>query len=226
MAKLLIADDDKSVAKLVADWLTAKDKHVVDRAIDGREALEFIEAYRYDALVLDWDMPNMTGVELCKLLRRRNNLIPVLMLTGKNLVTDKVSGLDAGADDYLTKPFEPSELSMRVRALLRRGNENVEKVLQFENLKVDVNGKAVFVGEEKLRLQPAEIVVLEFLMAHVGQRFEMQAILIRCAELGETVSESGTRSAISRIKKRLSDAGSQASILKDGKEYFIGRVSV
>ena len=223
MAKLLIADDDKGVAKVVVDWLSMHDKHVVDRAVDGREALDFIETYSYDALVLDWDMPIMTGVQLCQLLRKRNNLIPILILTGKNQLDDKINGLDAGADDYLTKPFDPSELSIRVRALLRRVNEKKSETYQCENLKLDRTAKAVFIDESELRLQPAEFVVLEFLMAHAGQKFTMDAILFRCAELGETVSESGTRSAISRMRKRLDEAGSHVSILKEGREYLLAK---
>jgi len=222
MAKLLIADDDNRVLKMVVDWLTVHDKHVVDQAADGSEALAFVETYQYDALILDWEMPVMTGVQLCQLLRTRNNRIPVLMLTGKNQLDDKVCGLDSGADDYLTKPFEPSELSIRIRALLRRLAQKAAEAFECQNLKLDVTSKTVHVDDVELRLQPAEFVVLEFLMAHAGQRFAMEAILSRCAELGEEISESGTRSAMSRIRKRLADAGCRVSILKDGREYFVG----
>ena len=222
MAKLLIADDDKRVLKMVVDWLSINDKHVVDQALVGSEALGFIETYLYDALILDWEMPKMSGVQLCQLLRKQKNFIPVLMLTGKNQLDDKICGLDSGADDYLTKPFEPSELSIRIRALLRRTAEKDSKIFECENLKLDVASKLVSVDGTEIRLQPAEFVVLEFLISHAGQKFGMEAILSRCAELSEEISESGTRSAMSRIRKRLSEAGCRVSILKDGREYFIG----
>ena len=104
---------------MVCDWLKFE-HYMVESANNGREGLEKLQAFDYDAVILDWELPEMTGIEVCRGYRSKGGQAPILMLTGKDTLGDKESGFDAGADDYLTKPFHMKELSMRLRALLRR----------------------------------------------------------------------------------------------------------
>lgn len=221
MAKILVADDDRGLNKVVTDWLSNVDHHTVDQAFDGLEAKSFLDSYEYELLVLDYEMPGMTGIKLCESLRSNRIFTPILMLTGKSSVTDKTDGLDAGADDYLTKPFDPDELSARVRALLRRRfaeNTNIvigDLVIDCQSCKVSANG-------HDLKLQPAEYRVLIFLCANAKQRFTIEAIQERCGQQNkETLSECGIRSSISRIRAKLREANSIVALLKEEQEFFI-----
>src|SRR5581483_4128673 len=109
---------------MVKDWLTFE-HHMVETADNGKDGLEKLQYYQYDVIVLDWELPEMTGIEICKQFRSAGGKTPVLMLTGKGTIVDKETGFDAGADDYLTKPFHMKELSVRLRALLRRAGGNL-----------------------------------------------------------------------------------------------------
>src|SRR5690349_887640 len=119
MSKILIIDDDKPLASVLGDWLRV-DNHVVDLVHDGLEGVSRLEFYPYDLIILDINMPGMNGIQVCTEYRANGGKAPILMLTGRNETEQKMEGLDSGADDYLTKPFEMRELSARVRALLRR----------------------------------------------------------------------------------------------------------
>src|SRR5258706_1536641 len=136
MPKILIVEDNTELADNVREWLLGE-QYVVDCCADGVEALAYLDAYEYDAVVLDWTLPKMSGIEVCKQYRAQGGTTPVIMLTGRRTVDDKESGLDAGADDYLTKPFEVRELSARIRALLRRAAKVSGNVLKAGNLELD-----------------------------------------------------------------------------------------
>ncbi|MBX9722500.1 MAG: response regulator, partial [Candidatus Obscuribacterales bacterium] len=117
MAKLLLVEDDTDLSGRVNEWLCFE-QHAVECVFDGMEATERLKFYQYELVILDWDLPKKTGIDVCKEFRARGGLTPILMLTGKGNINDKEIGLDAGADDYLTKPFHLKELSARIRALL------------------------------------------------------------------------------------------------------------
>src|SRR5580704_6094107 len=119
MARILLVEDDTDLAQRVVKWLTME-RHSVEHVSNGRDALEFLEQRSYDIIVLDWQLPEVQGIDILKRYRATGGSSPILMLTGKADMADKESGLDAGADDYLTKPFHPRELSARLRALGRR----------------------------------------------------------------------------------------------------------
>src|SRR5215471_17746568 len=119
MAKILVVEDDLELSGVIGDWLAAEN-HSVDIVHNGQEARDRLKHYNYDMAILDWQLPVITGVELCKGYRASGGTMPILMLTGLRAVENRIEGLDAGADDYLMKPFELSELSARMRALLRR----------------------------------------------------------------------------------------------------------
>lgn len=119
MAKILIVEDEPDLSEPVRAFLT-HEHHLVEVVADGLEAMERLRFYKYDVIILDWMLPGMQGVEVCKSFRDAGGTTPILMLTSRRQTTDKIMGLDAGADDYLTKPFDVHEVSARVRALLRR----------------------------------------------------------------------------------------------------------
>src|SRR5262249_30934512 len=119
MAKILVVEDDLELSGVIGDWLVA-DNHSVDIVHNGQEARDRLKQYNYDMTITDWQLPLVTGIELCNGYRASGGTMPILMLTGQRTVENRIEGLDAGADDYLMKPFELSELSARVRALLRR----------------------------------------------------------------------------------------------------------
>lgn len=119
MAKILIIEDDVELANKVKDWLVFE-KYTVDVAHNGADANHFLAAYQYDVIILDWSLPDGTGLDICKSFRSKGGVTPILFLTGKDSIESKELGLDSGADDYVTKPFHVKELGARVRALIRR----------------------------------------------------------------------------------------------------------
>ncbi len=141
----------------------------VEAAGDGRKALELIEQQSFDLIILDWNLPRLDGLELLRLLRARGTTTPVLMLTVRDAVGDRVAGLETGADDYLTKPFAFAELLARSRALLRRSVLGAGPPLQFEDLRLDVRARVAHVGKREVPLSPREVDILEYLLRNQGQ---------------------------------------------------------
>jgi two-component system response regulator MprA len=169
-ARILVVDDEPPVRQALARAL-ALDRYETILAADAREALELLKVDGFDAIVLDILMPGMSGLELCRELRDKGDRTPVLMLTARDAVDDRVAGLDAGADDYLSKPFALRELMARVRALLRRGTPDGEmsERLQYADLTLDPRGYEVRRGKRELFLTRTEFRLLELFMRHPRQ---------------------------------------------------------
>jgi two-component system response regulator MprA len=169
--RILVVDDDRAVRDSLRRSL-AFNGYDVDTAADGSEALDRVGAIRPDALVLDVMMPRVGGLETCRRLRADGDDVPILVLTARDSVADRVAGLDAGADDYLVKPFDLEELLARLRALLRRsqtgsrGDGNGETALAFADLRLDPATREVTRGARALRLTRTEFALLELLMRH------------------------------------------------------------
>ena len=142
MPKVLIVEDDQILAGNIKEWLQSE-KFSVDIAADGEQALHELRFYNYDVVVLDWMLPSISGLEICKEVRRHANSIPILMLTGKSDINEKETGLDAGADDYLTKPFHMRELTARLRALLRRQPHLVSSSMELDDIVLDLTNRRV-----------------------------------------------------------------------------------
>jgi two-component system OmpR family response regulator len=166
--RVLIVEDELKMASLVRRGL-AEEGHAADIAGTGDDALWMAEAHPYDAIVLDVMLPGISGFETCRKLRNAGIWTPVLMLTARDGVGDRVAGLDAGADDYLTKPFSFAELFARLRALVRRGGVERPTELVVDDLRLDPATRRVWRGEVEIRLSPKEFALLETFMRRPGQ---------------------------------------------------------
>lgn len=161
--RLLLAEDEKSLSKALTAILV-RNHYAVDQVYDGQAALDYLQADNYDGVILDIMMPKLDGISVLKELRRRGNLIPVLLLTAKSEVDDKVLGLDAGANDYLTKPFHSQELLARIRAMTRVQAAQSNSTLQFGNVTLDRATFEVSSSTGSFRLANKEFQLLELLM--------------------------------------------------------------
>ncbi len=177
MEKVLIVDDDERLLKMLQRTL-AYEGFDVSTAMDGEAALLLIYAVRPDVVILDWMLPKLDGVEVLRAVRMEKNEVPILMLTARDTVQDRVEGLDRGADDYLVKPFASPELLARVRALLRRaGGAESQETLAFSDLCLDLVAREVRRGSRLLSLTPTEFDLLLLLLRHPRQVLERKQIL-------------------------------------------------
>jgi two-component system OmpR family response regulator len=165
--RILLVEDEARVASFIRKGLEEA-LYIVDVACDGTEALDIALATEHDLIILDVRLPMRDGISVCRELRAQRNMTPILMLTARDTVDDRVRGLDAGADDYLVKPFEFGELVARVRALLRRGQPERPTVLTIGDLEVDPAARTVSRGGVVVQLTAREFAVLEFLVRHAG----------------------------------------------------------
>lgn len=163
--RILLAEDERKLSNNIKVSLTEQG-FAVDQAFDGEESLYLAESESYDVLVLDLMLPKIDGIKVCQKIRNKQNDVPILMLTAKSRLEDKVMGLDAGADDYLTKPFEIAELKSRINALLRRSHKQVETVIKIDDLVIDPTKHTVLRAKKRIELTPKEFAILEFLARH------------------------------------------------------------
>ena len=161
--RVLVAEDDEGLRSVLERGLR-ENGYAVDTAGDGEQALRYLDTYEYEVAILDWRMPKLSGLEVIRRLRLRGAALPVLMLTARDAASDRVAGLDEGADDYLVKPFDFSELLARVRALQRRGEAMQSLVINVGGLQLDTVTREVSVGSLRPRLTATELSLLEILM--------------------------------------------------------------
>lgn len=163
--RILLVEDEQKLSDNIKQGLTEQG-FAVDQSFDGEDGLFLAETENYDVIVLDLMLPKMDGVTVCKNIRQKGKNTPILMLTAKSQLEDKVEGLDAGADDYLTKPFEFAELKSRIQALLRRSHQQTESVIKIDDLVVDPLKHLVTKGGKEIELTPKEFAILEFMARH------------------------------------------------------------
>jgi two-component system, OmpR family, response regulator len=163
--RILIVEDEPELAGLLARGLS-EEGHAVDLADRGEDAFDWLEVAEYDALILDIMLPGIDGLAVCRELRRRHVSVPILLLTALDGIRDRVTGLDAGADDYLVKPFALAELLVRLRALSRRPAESLDPVLEYADLRLDPANRRVWRGDRTIALSTKEFRVLEYLLRH------------------------------------------------------------
>lgn len=174
--RILLVEDEPKVAGLVERGLTAE-RYAVDVSSNGREGWELAEAYPYDLIILDLMLPQMEGKEVLQRVRKKNDCVPVLVLTARDSVEDKVRLFDLGADDYLTKPFAFAELLVRVKALLRRGPVNRSSTLRVGDLELDRLTQQVKRGGKRIELTTKEYQLLEYLMQNPGRVMSRNMII-------------------------------------------------
>lgn len=211
MAKILIVEDEKDLALLIANWLR-RDHHLVESVYDGGEALHYMLINKYDLIILDLMLPGASGLEICNQFRRARHTTPVLMLTAKDSIDEKELGFDAGADDYLTKPFHLKELAVRVRALLRRGATQPTNCITIKDIEIDPVDYRVTKSGQEIHLLPQEFRLLEFFARHPNQVFSADELLARVWESDTPAMLDTVRGHIKRIRKKIDTPG-EASLI-------------
>ncbi len=209
--KLLIAEDEQDLAEALTAFFE-KNQFTVDAVPDGQEAYTYASSGGYDAVILDVMMPKLNGVEVLRRLRAEGFSAPVMMLTAKAEKDDRVEGFDAGADDYLPKPFAPDELLSRVRALLRRAEAYTPTVLRFGGLTLDCSAGLLSCGTESVRLSGREFQVMELLMRSPRQLFSADKIMERVWGWDSDAEISVVWVHISNLRKKMKAIGSSASV--------------
>ncbi|MBP6744266.1 response regulator transcription factor [bacterium] len=213
MPQILFVEDDKDLSAVVNEWLTA-DGYTVEVAHDGLTGWEFLRQYNYDVVILDWNLPGLSGPAMCGRYRAAGGVAPVIMLTAKSQITEKVEGFDSGVDDYLTKPFNLKELSARLRALLRRPQAVVTNVITNGYLELDVVKRRITKGGVEIHLLPRDFELLEFMMRHLDEVFSSEALLQRIWGSDAEATSDALRTSIKRLRQKLdvSDSDAQSFI--------------
>jgi DNA-binding response OmpR family regulator/HPt (histidine-containing phosphotransfer) domain-containing protein len=211
--KILVVEDDLLVADALFGMLS-RHNYAVEIAHDGQAGLDCIEAFNYDLLLLDVILPKLDGISLCRHVRSRGYLMPILLLTSKDSKHDRAVGLDAGADDYVVKPFDPEELSARIRALLRRGNDNSQPILTWKGLSLDPRNCEVTYQHQILSLTPKEYALLELFLRHSQRLFSCGSILEHLWSYEETPSEEAVRTHIKGLRHKLKAVGAPHDLVE------------
>jgi DNA-binding response OmpR family regulator len=207
VAKILLVEDDLQMREFIQACLVS-DRHVVDLAETGREALLYLENREYDVIVLDWTLPDIAGLEVCKQYRHDRGNAFILMLTAKDKSTSKAMALDSGADDYLVKPCDSVELLARVRALLRRPRQIAERSLTVGGIALNTDTLEVLSNGRKVVLTPKEADILALLMRNANKYLTAESIFTRLWQSDSSTASSETiRTHIKELRRKLADQG-------------------
>ncbi len=209
--RLLLAEDEKELSNALVTILK-HNNYSVDAVYDGLEALDYLKAENYDGAILDIMMPKMDGLTVLKKLRESGSDLPVLMLTAKSEIDDKVAGLDSGADDYLTKPFATKELLARIRSMTRRQSELTDNVLRYGNLKLDRSAFELSADLGKFRLANKEFQMMEMLMMNPKVLISTDRFMEKIWGYDSEAEINVVWVYISYLRKKLSAIGSNAVI--------------
>ena len=209
--RILLAEDEVSIARALKLMLE-KNQYTVDLVHNGAEALDFIRSVPYDALVLDIMMPKMNGIEVLTAVRKMGIKTPALFLTAKGEVEDRVAGLDAGADDYLPKPFATSEFLARVRALVRRSTAYVPAALSFGSVELDCNQYILRTSSGELRLNNKEYQLMELFMRNPRQVFSTTLLMDKVWELGSESEVDVVWTYIGFLRRKLKQLNADIEI--------------
>ncbi len=202
MSKILIVEDDESIANVVKDALSGS-KYTVDMVYRGADARAYLTSITYDLIIFDWELPDCTGIQLCNEYRAGGGFAPVLFLTGRDAVPDRITGLDSGADDYLTKPFDVRELLSRVRALLRRPPAVTHKTIKARNIELDPVNHVVTLAGPEIKLYPKEFALLELFMRNPQRVFSPDDLLTKVWPTDSDASIETVRTTILRLRQKV-----------------------
>jgi DNA-binding response OmpR family regulator len=215
MAKILLVEDNLDLATIVADTLR-NERHVVESVADGLAALDYLKLAQFELVIMDWELPGLSGVEVIKKHRELGGQTPVIMLTGRSRLEDKEVGFDVGADDYLPKPFDSRELIARVRALLRRQPTVNSTILKVADLELDPVKFKLSKAGHHVHLTPKDFALLEFFMRHPDEIFSPDQLITRVWDYDSEASSESLRVAIRRIRKAIDrDDASQDSLIEN-----------
>lgn len=211
--RILLVEDDLRLAETLAEALTDQ-RYVVDVVTDGEAGWEQVKVLNYDLMLLDLMLPELDGMSLCQRLRSHGYNMPVLMLTACDTITDKINGLDAGADDYVVKPVDLGELFARVRALLRRGNSCSSPILEWGNLRLDPSTYEVSYADKPLHLTPKEYSLLELLLRS-GRRVLSRSVIIEHIWSLEAPPEEDTvKVHLRSLRQKLKASGAPDNLIE------------
>lgn len=211
--RILIVEDDAQIADMLTEALNNR-QYVVDVAQDGELGWHCVQTLDYDLVLLDVTLPKLDGIKLCRLIRDRFQLLPILMLTARDTIDDKIIGLDAGADDYMVKPFVLRELLARVRALLRRGSRGSESTLTWGDLEIDPNTYDATYDLQIISLTPKEFAILELLIAGGRRVRSRPEILEQVWSMDDPPSEEAVKAHIKTLRQKLREAGAPEDLIE------------
>lgn len=206
--RVLIVEDDAALARGLIDGLRAAGL-AVDHVAEGEEAVELACEAPYSLMILDLGLPDVDGLKVLRQTRSRGVRTPVLILTARDSVEDRVAGLDQGADDYLSKPFEPAELAARVRALIRRGQGTPDPVLTVGPLRLDRSSGEAYLADQALDLRRRELAVLEGLMVRAGRLTPKERLVAEVFGHEEPVGTNALEVYVARLRRKLEPGGVQ-----------------
>ena len=209
--QILIVEDDVRLAAAVAKILE-ENNYIVDVVHDGQSGLDYGMAGIYDVIILDVMLPKMDGFEVAKQLRRSGIATPVLMLTARAQIPDKIEGLDSGADDYMTKPFSPAELLAHLRALTRRQGQVVFETMEFGDLKLNLESHDLSCQEKSINLSFKEFSILSILMSNRNQIVSKETLIAKVWGVESSAVDNNVEAYVSFIRKKLKHLGSTAQI--------------
>ncbi len=211
MAKILHVEDDLDLARVIRRWLE-KEGHCVTHLEDATSTIDFLDYSVYDLLILDWELPKRTGQEVLSQYRQEGGTVPVLMLTARSNIEDKLKGFQSGADDYLTKPFDGREFMMRVNALLNRPRVLLKKTPQWDDLSLDIERQVLLRGQVSIKLNKKECQVLEFLMKRPEQIFPANILLNTIWADSDEGTVNALAACIARLRKKIDKPGCNSYI--------------
>ncbi|WP_416667028.1 response regulator [Egbenema bharatensis] len=211
--KILLVEDDESIVAALQSALT-DDRHVINVATDGQMGLALAETYDYDLVLLDILIPKLDGISICRQLRSQGQQMPILLLTAKDSQTDKIAGLDAGADDYVVKPFDLEELRARIRALLRRGQTSFSSALHWGQLTLDPVSNEVMYDADPIALTPKEFSILELLLRNPQRVFSRGTIIDRLWSMEDSPAESAVTTHIKDLRQKLKNGGVTGELIE------------
>jgi two-component system OmpR family response regulator len=221
--RILLAEDDS----VLADGLTRslrQSGYAIDCVKNGQDADTALSTQEFDLLILDLGLPKLSGLDVLRRLRARGSLLPVLILTAADSIEQRVGGLDAGADDYMPKPFALSELEARVRALTRRGQGGGSTVIRHGPLVYDQVGRSAYINDQMLDLSARELGLLEILLARTGRLVSKEQLVDHLCEWGEEVSNNAIEVYVHRLRKKIETDGIRIATVR-GLGYCLERYS-
>lgn len=209
--RILVVEDETRLADAL-EQILLENKYMVDVAHDGQDGLDYALSGIYDAMILDVMLPKKNGFEIAAEMRRQKNQTPILMLTAKDAIPDKVTGLDSGADDYMTKPFAPEELLARLRAMTRRQGEVVLDEMSFEDLTLNLSTCDLKCGVKSVHLNFKEFEILRLLMANSPQVTTKETLIVKVWGYESGAEDNNVEAYISFLRKKLYFLGSRVGI--------------